>query len=244
VNSYIAKRQSKGVTGRTVNICVTNFRNVMKRAIDDGYLNRLPTENLRPLKWTPHKRQLVSREDILRICDKAIELTRNGVQFSDYVKLMAFCGSRMSETLRLKWSNIDWNCRQLTIGADGMTKNRKSRVVDFNPDLEAHLKEMQTRRAPDSDWLFPSPRRGDHDRPSQTWRETLILARRPAGLESFGFHDCRHFFISMCVMSGIDYMTIARWAGHSDGGILVGKVYGHLSNEHARRQAERIRFDR
>ena len=43
-------------------------------------------------------------------------------------------------------------------------------------------------------------------------------------------------------MSGIDFMTIAKWVGHQDGGILIGKVYGHLSNEHAQIQAQRLRF--
>jgi hypothetical protein len=43
-------------------------------------------------------------------------------------------------------------------------------------------------------------------------------------------------------MSGIDFMTIARWVGHKDGGILIGKVYGHLSNEHAQLQAARMNF--
>ena len=39
-------------------------------------------------------------------------------------------------------------------------------------------------------------------------------------------------------MSGIDFMTIAKWVGHQDGGVLIGKVYGHLSNE----QAQRVNF--
>jgi integrase len=64
----------------------------------------------------------------------------------------------------------------------------------------------------------------------------------PDHLQKFGFHDCRHHFISYAVMSGIDYMTIARWVGHKDGGILIGKVYGHLSNEHAQLQATRMNF--
>ena len=68
------------------------------------------------------------------------------------------------------------------------------------------------------------------------------LARKAAGLDKFGFHDCRHHFISYAVMSGIDFMTIARWVGHKDGGILIGKVYGHLSNEHAQAQAARMNF--
>jgi integrase len=57
-----------------------------------------------------------------------------------------------------------------------------------------------------------------------------------------GFHDLRHYFISMCVMSGIDFMTIAQWVGHQDGGVLIGKVYGHLLPEHRQRMAEKVVF--
>ena len=47
----------------------------------------------------------------------------------------------------------------------------------------------------------------------------------------------------MCVMSGIDFMTIARWVGHQDGGVLIGKVYGHLANEHRKRMAGQVTFE-
>lgn len=240
VNAYIANRQAGGLSGRTANLEVIAFRNVMKRAIDDGWLKSLPTENLRPLKWTPKKRTLVPSTDIERLCEKAMAVSKNGQQLADYVRLMAYCGSRKSETLRLKWADVDWERRQLTVGSDGQTMNHQARVVDFNANLEAHLKEMVGRRAPDSEWLFPSPQRGDKDRSAKTFVETLRLARDAAGLPKFGFHDCRHFFISMSVMAGIDYMTIARWVGHQDGGVLIGKVYGHLSNEHAQRQAQKL----
>jgi hypothetical protein len=46
----------------------------------------------------------------------------------------------------------------------------------------------------------------------------------------------------MAVMSGIDFKTIAEWLGHQDGGMLVGKVYGHLLPEHRQRMAERLVF--
>jgi len=242
INGFIAKRQGQGRSGRTVNLAVTILRNVFKRAIDDGWLQRLPTENLRPLKWTARKRTLFASSDIDSICEKALVASKNGQELSDYVRLMAYAGSRASESLRLKWADVDWQQRQLTVGSDGLAKNHKSRVVDFNPKLKAHLRDMQRRRAPDTDWLFPSPRRGDADIPSKSLRESLRLARTAANLPRFGFHDCRHFFISMCVMCGIDFMTIAKWVGHQDGGVLIGKVYGHLSNEHAQRQAGRIVF--
>ena len=236
VNSFIAKRQAAGRSGRTVNLDVICFRNVMKRAVDDGWITILPTQNLRPLKWTPKKRSLLPAEDIQQLCKFALkdQSFKNGQQFVDYVKLMAACGARRNETLRLKWSDVDWNRRQLTIGADGLAKNRQSRVVDFNSDLEAHLKAMVIRRAPDSVWLFPSPQRGQQDKPARSFVESMRLVRAAAGIKHFGFHDLRHYFISHCVMSGIDFMTIARWVGHQDGGVLIGKVYGHLSNAHLR----------
>jgi hypothetical protein len=43
-------------------------------------------------------------------------------------------------------------------------------------------------------------------------------------------------------MSGVDFMTIAKWCSHADGGMLIGKVYGHLSNEHAQRAASKVTF--
>jgi integrase len=240
IDHFVAERQGAGMSARTVNLEVTVLRNVLRRAIDQKWILHLPTENLRPLKSKPRKRQLVSREEIdnlLAIClkpmfingrvakdDEKGEALLNGQEFSDYLRLLCFSGARMTEALRLQWSDVDWDNRQLTIGSDGEVKNRKWRVVDFNPELEKHLKEMQSRRAPDTNWLFPSPRRGAEDRPVKNFRESLLLAREAATLPKFGFHDCRHFFISMCVMSGIDFMTIARWVGHQDGGILIGKV--------------------
>jgi hypothetical protein len=41
-------------------------------------------------------------------------------------------------------------------------------------------------------------------------------------------------------MAGIDFMTIASWLGHRDGGILVGKVYGHLLDEHRAKMAAKL----
>jgi integrase len=258
VDSFIRARQSQGVAARTVNLEVTVLRNVLNKAVDAKWIHRLPTENLRPLKSKPPKRQLVTSADIEALCRAALEPRvwpdsaggaapghplANGRQLADYIKLMAYCGARMSEALRLKWADADWGNRQLTIGADGDVKNHRWRVVDFNSALETHLKDMFSRRAPDSDWLFPSPRRGEQDRPARTFRSSLTLARRAAGLPRFGFHDCRHHFISMCVMSGVDYLTIARWVGHQDGGVLIGRVYGHLSDEHRKRSAAKVSFN-
>jgi integrase len=176
-------------------------------------------------------------------------VTKNGQQFCDYVRLMAYSGARRNEALALRWSDVDFDQDKLTIERqaadneqDDTTKNKTSRTVDFTPALKKHLQDMQTRRAPDSQWLFPSPQRGKKDIHAMSFRESLELARTEAKLPGVGFHDFRHHFISYCVMSGIDYMTIAKWVGHKDGGILIGKVYGHLAESHTKEQAQRVSF--
>lgn len=256
INQFIASRRKEEASPRTINLDVIALRGVLKLALQDELINRMPTEGLKPLKSIPAKRPGFTAAAIEKLCNAAFErkeggspVTENAQQFSDYIKLMAYSGTRRNEALGLRWPDVDledgmlYVRRQVTpTGFFEKTKSGKERYVNLNPKLKAHLLEMQTRRAPDTEWVFPSPQRGDKDIPAKSFRESLELARDKAEMKDFGFHDCRHFFCSMCVMAGIDFMTIAKWVGHQDGGILIGKVYGHLADDHEKAQAELVNF--
>lgn len=249
VSSFIQKRLNEGLNPRTVNLDVISLRCALKQARGDGWIQRLPTEGLKPLKTTTPKRGLFSTTDLEAICTAAFErdaegalVTKNAQEFVDYVRFMAYSGARMREALGMRWQDVDFDQEQLTIGAEGDTKNREARTVDFNPKLKAHLLDMKQRSRGVSQWLFPSPQRGEQDIPAKTFYVTMHAVRKQANLPRFGFHDLRHHFISMAVMSGVDYMTIAAWVGHKDGGVLIGKVYGHLANEHRQAMAQKLNF--
>ena len=107
--------------------------------------------------------RLQTRKDIDQFCQAALVASKNGTEFADYVRLLSLCGAREQETIKLRWADVDFKHKLLTIGADGDTKNRGARRVDFNAELENHLKAMHARRAPDSQWMFPSPQRGERD---------------------------------------------------------------------------------
>lgn len=253
ITAHLQKLRTEGRASRTCNLALVCLRSLLKSAKVDSYIKALPVDGI-PWLRTEHKvRPLCTEENLNRLFDAAsktrlnekgqtVAVTKNAQEFVDYVRLLALCGAREQEAIKLRWADVDFERKLLTIGSDADTKNREGRRVDFNPALEAHLKAMQERRAVDSQWLFPSPQRGERDDRAKTFRESLLLVRSTAGMESFGFHDCRHHFISYAVMAGIDYMTIARWVGHKDGGVLIGKVYGHLSNEHTQRQAQKLVF--
>jgi integrase len=260
VNQFISKRQKANASPRTINLDVITFRVLMKKALSDGLIQRLPTEGLQPLKTSAVERGLFTVADINNLCEaahqtrtteggKEVPVTENAQEFSDYIRLMAYCGARRNEALGIKYSDIDWDNellhirRQVTHRGIEDLKNRELRAVDFNPKLKAHLLQMKERNKNASEWLFPSPQGGEKDIPAKTFRESLGLAKAKAKMPSFGFHDCRHHFISMCVMSGVDFMTIAKWVGHKDGGVLIGKVYGHLANEHRKAMAGKVTFE-
>ncbi len=242
ITGVVKARLTAGLKPRTVNIDVIVLRNVLKEAKDAGLIVHLPTEGMKPRKVRTPVRSLISRAAFEDLCKGAAESGKNGVQLRDYLCLLAYSGARRDEALALKWGDVNFERKFLRVGADGLSKNSKARYVDFSPELKRHLLEMWNRRAPDSEWLFPSPQRGEEDRPAKSLRESFIVARKKASLEWVGFHDLRHYFASMAVMSGIDFMTIAEWLGHQDGGMLVGKVYGHLLPEHKQRMAERLIF--
>jgi len=244
---------------RTVALDLIALRNVLKSGMEAGHLRDLPRFPKLQTQPAP-RRSLITPGEFERLIDCCLAkrpdgeaLTKNGEQLRDFLRLLAFTGAREQEALRLRWTHVDFAARRLFIGAGddftaggmdigtgGTSKNRGSRSVDFNWQLESLLREIHARRAPDSSFLFPSPQRGERDIPAKTLRESFKLVRSKAGLPTMGFHDLRHLFCSFCVMAGIDFMTIAGWLGHKDGGILIGKVYGHLLDEHRRKMAGKL----
>lgn len=224
----------KVVTARTVNLDMTAFNNAMKYAVTKGWISTPP--RLPKLKEeTPAKRPLLAPADVQKLLDACVEEnTKNAAELRFYLRFLALTGAREQEALKTRWQAVDIAGLRVTISE---TKNRQHRTLDASPELVALLEEMKACRPPDSSYLFPSPQRGEKDIPAKSLRESLRLVRKAAELPWVGFHDLRHFFASTCVMAGIDFMLIAEWLGHSDGGILVGKVYGHLADSHKRKAA-------
>ena len=246
IASFKDKRLREGVSPRTVNLDQIALRNVLKRAVDDGHLRETDVISLKLKKLkepeSPKRGLLTPAEFERLLAAVPTACAKNAVQFADYLRFLAYSGAREQEALKIRWTDVDFEEERVLIGAGGVAKNRETREVEFNNRLGALLRDMAARRAPDCSWLFPSPQRGPRDEHAHTFRESLRLARAAAKLGWVGFHDLRHWFASFCVMAGLDFMTIAAWMGHKDGGILVGKVYGHLLQDHRRQAARKVNF--
>jgi integrase len=246
INDYIQQRKLAGVGNRTANYDVLALSNCLKFAKDEGWFSgKLPTEGYKRLRYVAPKRPLFTKEQLEHLCQVATQKNadgspkyRNGELLADAIRFMRTTGARVTSALSTRWSDVDWQQRQVHLR--NTKYDKQNVVVDFSDELETVLKEMYARRLPDSDCMFPAT--GEGEGSIGSLRATFERVRKEAGLPNLHFHDTRHFFASVCVASGVDFMTISKWLGHGDGGMLVGRVYGHISNEHAQRAAKKVTF--
>jgi integrase len=243
--AYRGKLLERELTPTTANHYIKALRAMLKVAKTEGYIAKLPMEGIKLLKVRQVERKLFSTDDILKIGTEALRSRPiTGEQFANFLLLCMYSGGRKSEVANLKWENVDWDNKQLVFQGD-ITKNFESRRVDFSRNLENHLMCMKAKAHQGVAYLFPSYRLGKPYRTKnavQSFQKMVEAVRRDVGLPDFTLHLCRHYFISTCVMAGIDFMTIAKWVGHKDGGVLIGKTYGHLNREHMRKMASKLSF--
>ncbi|MDB6017732.1 MAG: hypothetical protein JWR19_2221 [Pedosphaera sp.] len=136
----------------------------------------------------------------------------------------------------------------------GGGESAEDRRVPFHAALEDHLLAMHARSDPANNWMFPgrdatkpiSRFNKQLDRVKSELREAWEAKASAAEREKFQWFDYvtfqwfRHYFISHCVMAGIDYKTIAVWVSHRDGGVLIGRLYGHLDPTHGQKMAGKL----
>lgn len=233
--------QLKPASIRTTKLDIIALRNLLSYARQMGMIERLPDSPALPKPTPPPKKRLIADDEFKKLLkDARSPKLKNGQQLADYLQFLAFTGAREKEALAVRWEDVNFDRQVVAIGSGGVSKNRQTREVDFSGSLEKLLRAMSQRRAPDSIWLFPSPQRGKKDIHARTFRETFALVCKAAGIQDIGFHHLRVYFISRAVMAGVDFMTIAAWVGHQDGGVLIGKVYGRLRDDHRRKMAAKL----
>ena len=131
LGAYRDSRNARGVKPQTVNLDLIYFGNAMRFAVDRGWLADVP--RLRRLKPAPTaKRRLLPAEEIERLLAHCRpDVIKNADLLRYYVHFLALTGARKAEALKVRWSDVDFGNRQVTIGAAGDSKGGRYRAVDF-----------------------------------------------------------------------------------------------------------------
>ena len=225
-------------SGRTANLDLIHTRKVFHLAIERGWRWDNPTERIKPF---PHKEKKVpvpSTEEIKSVLQAMRDgrLRIQALKAADFIELLALSGLRFAEAQTLTWEDIDLE-KGILIVRDG--KGGKSRVVDLFPALRSFIDRLLDGKPKPRGIIFP----GDAELPYNP-RRVLASACKITDVPTFTFHGLRHAWATELVKAGIDFGTIAQWAGHSDGGLLIAKRYGrHMRRDHMQMEAQKATFN-
>jgi integrase len=130
-------------------------------------------------------------------------------------------GFRLSEQYGLKWADIDFERRIITVRE---SKHGFSRRIPINDVLLSMLRDLRARAT--SDYVFAH----QNGSPKRTPREWFRKCLDEANISNFTWHCLRHTFASRLVMAGVDLRTVQQLMGHKT--IQMTIRYPHLAPEH------------
>jgi integrase len=136
----------------------------------------------------------------------------------------------------MTWGEVDFERSQFVVtGGINGTKNHEARPVPLFPAMRSLLERMKSERETPVNYA-------ERIIPTGHARKAMATACKKAGLPHFHHHLFRHFFVSQAIEAGVDFKTIAAWVGHKDGGVLVARTYGHLTDTHSAAMALKMTF--
>ncbi|MGH7869733.1 MAG: tyrosine-type recombinase/integrase, partial [Candidatus Dormibacteraceae bacterium] len=224
----------------TVNIALSGLRAVlyhcmeyMRSAEGEPFIERNPVTVIsRRRAWfRMRRRQGVVPDHKLAAWYAALtEVATTKVR--DLLLFIILTGLRRGEATRLKWEQVDFEQRTLTIPASGV-KNKREHCLPLTDFLMALLRSRKA-QAGESEYVFPG-RFGGHLGP---WLGVINRIGDKAGCK-FMIHDLRRSFVSMAAKVGVPHHLTKRLVNHI-GTRDDTDEYIVISTEHLREPMERI----
>ena len=226
LDKYLAKHHPKSAPGTIIRAAITPMTAVLSVAAKRGWCDRPAFE--RPKMSMPATRWL-SHDEADRL------VTACAPHLKPLVVFLLHTGARLSEGLRLDWSNVDLKARRVVFMN---TKNGEHRGVPLNDDAFLALASLPHRDG--NVFLTPAgrPYFDSGGLGGSPIKHSFKTASRRAGIGNLRVHDLRHTFASWLVMSGTPLRTVAELLGHKS--LAMVYRYSHLSPDHLRDAVDRL----
>lgn len=217
IHSPSTARQSLGV-----------LRRIFDYAVQDGAIPRNPATGIRLQKIQGNEPRPLTHCELWQLAGK-FDSKRDRV----LVLVAGYCGLRWGELAALKWTDIDFNRRQLRVarayseeaprGEMSPVKDHQARTV---PIPERILEELVVFQAQSdaSELVFPSanstPLRNRNFR-----RDSFDAATAALGLEITP-HNLRDTAASLAIQAGASVVAVARLLGHESAATTLNHYAG------------------
>lgn len=190
----------------TVNRELSVLRRVLNIAVSEGWILKNPFTNRKSL-ITPGdekpRERIITREEEAKLIASCIEPRAH---LRPIIILALDTGMRRGEIFKLKWADIDFDSRIISVRAFN-TKTMRERQVAITERLKTELEALYklSTKQPDS-LVF-----GIID----NVKKSFDKARRNAGLPDVRFHDLRHTHATRLVSAHMPLSEVGRVLGHT-----------------------------
>jgi integrase len=216
----------------TVNRYIAAFSRALTIAVKEwGWLDDTPMRKVsKPAEGNGRNRLLglEEKERLLHVCKGSLN-----PHLYPIVSLALLLGMRFGEIVGLKWENIDYANRLITLEK---TKNGDARILPLTPVVEEILK-LCFRTDIAHGLVFkpssPTNRSGVVD-----IRNAFIKALKQANIQNFRFHDLRHAAASYLAMNGATQGELMTILGHKSPSMT--RRYAHYSQKHVATLLEKM----
>ncbi|WP_044973690.1 site-specific integrase [Ruminococcus sp. HUN007] len=249
IYEFISDRQKSGFSNRYISDIIVLMKSVMRYG-ETHYQCRNPMKDIvMPKKYKTEIMRLSSSEE--SALKKYISENHSLVTLA--VTLAMFTGLRIGEICALKWKDIDFDKRIITVSKTiqrikCINGNRKTkliitdpksrssfRTIPFPDSIFSFLREFQSDA---EDFVLSGNRKPVEPRTMQ-YRFARIL--KNADLPSVHFHSLRHSFASKCIALGFDMKSLSEILGHSSIEITMN-LYVHTSFDQKAEYMNRLKM--
>jgi len=154
---------------------------------------------------------------------------------ADFIRFLEFSGCRLNEARLVRWQDVNFEKMEIRVHNSKSAKTNSKPDFRFVPIIPPMHQLLERIRPKNASLESPVCAVGECEK-------SLTRACRLLEIPRITHHDLRHLFATRCIESAVDIPTVSRWLGHSDGGALAMKTYGHLRREHSAAMAQRVNF--
>jgi integrase len=222
-------------------------RAMFSDAARDGLIMSNPFTDLR-LETPKGRKDLdaLTEPEIRELADAAVPALRGyGTEFRALILFLGYVGCRPGEACCIRRADVDVERAECTIrfsldgeGGEKRPKNGKPRVVTIPPPALTALANVPPRL--DSPYLFHSARGHRLTKGSLSYA-FRVVRQRWGKRDKLELYELRHACATLLMERGLPPHVVANQLGHTDGGALVQRLYGHPS-ERGMRDQVRLAF--
>jgi integrase len=248
--------KGKPLSPQSIRHCHALLQNALNDAVRHQRIPANPALNAKPPKGQSAK---VGVPSVEQVGDLLSDLQQHNADMVELAEVIIATGMRRSEVLGLRWADIDWGQRRITIaqvviehgGQWSLRPGTKSiaglRTIGIALDVVDALRRQQARVAEwrlkigrfwrDHDLVFPAIDGTPRAPASVTKAFTRSAKRAGWPARSSPVHSLRHAAASHALADGVDLASISRRLGHSSPAVTA-RIYLSADAERDRLAAD------